>query len=230
MKETNNVEQRPSTSLSKGARRNQILRRITVVGVIAAVITAAFAGYCLHRERVEEKQKAEELRKEKQDKMDEQLSALKHLVYILTDSSVENMEELCADTIRHAEELGIYVQISGNLPQYPSYRLLTDRAIRECVTNCARHAHGSTVLVKIEKGANEYSIRITNDGDAPEKNAEEGGGLSALRKAAESEKCIMQVSFSPEFCLVLKMPLTERMGVYGTDTDSRRSEDHAEVF
>ena len=27
------------------------------------------------------------------------------------------------------------------------------------------------------------------------KNAEEGGGLSALRKAAESEKCIMQVSF-----------------------------------
>ena len=169
-------------------------------------------------------------RKENQDKMDKQLSALKHLVYILTDSSVENMEELCADTIRHAEELGIYVQISGNFPQHPSYRLLTDRAIRECVTNCARHAHGSTVLVKIEKGANEYSIRITNDGDAPEKNAEEGGGLSALRKAAESEKCIMQVSFSPEFCLVLKMPLTERMGFDGTDTDSRRSEDHAEVF
>ena len=169
-------------------------------------------------------------RKETQDKMDKQLSALKHLVYILTDSSVENMEELCADTIRHAEELGIYVQISGNFPQHPSYRLLTDRAIRECVTNCARHAHGSTVLVKIEKGANEYSIRITNDGDVPEKNAEEGGGLSALRKAAESEKCIMQVSFSPEFCLVLKMPLIERMGVYGTDTDSRRSEDHAEVF
>ena len=68
MKETNNVEQGPRTSLSKGARRNQILRRITVVGVIAAVITAAFAGYCLHRERVEEKQKAEEFRKEKQDK------------------------------------------------------------------------------------------------------------------------------------------------------------------
>ena len=104
------------------------------------------------------------------------------------------------------------------------YRLLTDRAIRECVTNCARHAHGSTVLVKIEKGANEYSIRITNDGDAPEKNAEEGGGLSALRKAAESEKCMMQVSFFPEFCLMLKMPLTERMGFDGTDTDSRRSE------
>ena len=90
-------------------------------------------------------------RKEDPDKMDKQLSALRHLVYILTDSSVENMEELCADTIRHAEELGISVQISGNFPMHPSYRLLIDRAIRECVTNCARHAHGSTVWVKIDK-------------------------------------------------------------------------------
>ena len=63
MKETNNVEQRPSTSLSKGARRNQILRRITVVGVIAAVITAAFAGYCLHRERAEKKSRIKKRRK-----------------------------------------------------------------------------------------------------------------------------------------------------------------------
>ena len=132
-------------------------------------------------------------RKEDPDKMDKQLSVLKHLVYILTGSAVESMEEVYKDTIRHAEELGISVQISGNFPMHPSYRLLTDRAIRD-------------------------------------KYAEEGGGLSALRKAAESGKCRMQVSFSPEFCLILKMPLTERMGFDGTDTDSRRSEDHAEVF
>ena len=169
-------------------------------------------------------------RKENQDKMDKQLSALKHLVYILTGSAVESMEKLYEDTIKHAEELGISVQISGNFPLYPSYRVLADRAIRECVTNCARHAHGNVVFVKIDKYANEYNIRITNDGDAPEKNAEEGGGLSALRKAAESMNCTMQISFVPEFCLILKMPLTERMSLDGTCTDSRRSEDHAEVF
>lgn len=169
-------------------------------------------------------------RKEDPDKMDKQLSVLKHLVYILTGSAVESMEEVYKDTVRHAEELGISVQISGNFPMHPSYRLLTDRAIRECVTNCARHAHGSTVWVKIDKNADEYTVQITNDGEVPDKNAEEGGGLSALKKAAESGKCRMQVSFSPEFCLILKMPLTERMGFDGTDTDSRRSEDHAEVF
>ena len=169
-------------------------------------------------------------RKENQDKMDKQLSALKHLVYILTGSAVESMEKLYEDTIKHAEEIGISVQISGNVPMYPAYRLLADRAIRECVTNCARHAHGSVVFVKIDKCANEYNIRITYDGDVPEKNSEEGGGLSALRKAVEAEKCRMQVSFSPEFCLILKMPLAERMRFDGTGIDSRRSEDHAEIF
>lgn len=169
-------------------------------------------------------------RKENQDKMDIQLSTLKHQVYILTGSTVENMEELYEDTVKHAEELGISVQIIGSFPQHPAYRLLADRAIRECVTNCAKHAHGSTVFVKIDKCADEYNIQITNDGDVPEQNAEEGGGLSALRKAVESEKCMMQISFAPEFCLVLKMPLTERMRFDGTGTDSRRSEDHAEVF
>ena len=169
-------------------------------------------------------------RKEDPDKMDKQLSALKHLVYILTGSAVESMEKLYEDTIKHAEEIGISVQISGNVPMYPAYRLLADRAIRECVTNCARHAHGSVVFVKIDKCANEYNIRITNDGDVPEKNSEEGGGLSALRKAVEAEKCRMQVFFSPEFCLILKMPLAERMRFDGTGIDSRRSEDHAEIF
>ena len=48
------------------------------------------------------------------------------------------------------------------------------------VTNCARHAHGSTVWVKIDKNADEYTVQITNDGEVPDKNAEEGGGLSAL--------------------------------------------------
>ncbi len=61
-------------------------------------------------------------------------------------------------------------------------------------------------------------------GEVPEQNAEEGGGLSALRKAAESGKCRMQVSFSPEFCLILKMPLQKGSRLDGTDTDSREDQ------
>ena len=43
-------------------------------------------------------------------------------------------------------------------------------------------------------------IQITNDGEAPEKDAKEGGGLSALRKAVEAEKGSMKTIFEPVFC------------------------------
>lgn len=107
--------------------------------------------------------------KENMSHMNKQLDVLKEQVYILTNMTVENLEDLYQNTGKHARELGIEIHLEGEAPKNSTYRLLLDRVIRECVTNCARHAHGSTVLVKIEKGANEYSIRITNDGDAPEK-------------------------------------------------------------
>ena len=145
-------------------------------------------------------------RKEDPDKMDKQLSVLKHLVYILTGSAVESMEEVYEDTIRHAEELGISVQIRGSYPKHPIYRFLTDKAIRECVTNCARHAHGSVVYVNMKENRDGYQIRITNDGEPPVKNAKEGGGLSALRKAVEAEQGTMKIFFEPAFYLFLNFP------------------------
>ena len=146
-------------------------------------------------------------RKEDPDKMDKQLSVLKHLVYILTGSAVESMEEVYEDTIRHAEELGISVQIRGSYPENSIYRLLTDKAIRECVTNCARHAHGSIVYVNMKENREGYQIQITNDGEPPVKNAKEGGGLSALRKAVEAEQGSMKTFFEPAFYLFLNFPL-----------------------
>lgn len=74
MEETKHTEEQQAenkASLSKGARRNQILRRIATAGVIAAVITAAFTGYYLHQERVEEKKQAEMLKAEKAKKQKE---------------------------------------------------------------------------------------------------------------------------------------------------------------
>ncbi len=71
MEEINHTEEQKTvnkTSLSKGARRNQIFRCIAIVGVIAAVVTAAFTGYYLHRERVEEKKQMEAIKAEKIEK------------------------------------------------------------------------------------------------------------------------------------------------------------------
>ncbi len=80
---------------------------------------------------------------------------------------------------------------------------------RECVTNCARHAHGTTVYIQLETTDKCLYIQITNDGEAPEKDAKEGGGLSALRKAVEAEKGSMKTIFEPVFCLRMQLPFKE---------------------
>ena len=144
--------------------------------------------------------------KEEPENMEKQMETLKQLVYILTGTTVKNEGEQYKDTEKHAEELGISVQIRGSYPKHPIYRFLTDKAIRECVTNCARHAHGSVVYVNMKENRDGYQIRITNDGEPPVKNAKEGGGLSALRKAVEAEQGTMKIFFEPAFYLFLNFP------------------------
>lgn len=144
--------------------------------------------------------------KEEPENMEKQMETLKQLVYILTGTTVKNEGEQYKDTEKHAEELGISVQIRGSYPKHPIYRFLTDKAIRECVTNCARHAHGSVVYVNIKENRDGYQIRITNDGEPPVKNAKEGGGLSSLRKAVEAEQGTMKIFFEPAFYLFLNFP------------------------
>ena len=145
--------------------------------------------------------------KESPENMKEQLETLKQQVYILTNTTVADKENQYEDTEKHAEELGISIQIRGCYPDSPAYRHLTDCAIRECVTNCARHAHGNTVFVIMKRIHNEYQIQITNDGELPSKDAKEGGGLSALRKAVEAEGGSMKTLFEPAFYLFLNLPL-----------------------
>ena len=146
-------------------------------------------------------------KKEEPDNMRVQLETLKQQVYILTSSIADNKEDQYEDTEKHARELGISIQIQGNYPDDLIYGWLTDRALRECVTNCARHAHGTAVYVEIKRNMDGYQIQITNDGEPPLKNAKEGGGLSALRKAVEAEHGTMKTFFEPAFYLFLNFPL-----------------------
>ena len=146
-------------------------------------------------------------KKEEPDNMRVQLETLKQQVYILTSSTADNKEDQYEDTEKHARELGISIRIQGNYPDDLIYGWLTDRALRECVTNCARHAHGTAVYVEIKRNMDGYQIQITNDGEPPLKNAKEGGGLSALRKAVEAEHGTMKTFFEPAFYLFLNFPL-----------------------
>lgn len=107
------------------------------------------------------------------------------------------------DDIGYAEEraaaLGVAIVRNGEFPESKVLRRLIAFAIRESVTNCVRHAGGTTVFVKVKKESEFFSARITNDGSAPQAEITEGGGLSSLRKRIEKSGGKMLVQSLPFF-------------------------------
>ena len=134
-----------------------------------------------------------------------------------------------------AESLHIQIEINGDLPaglaDLPvsgEVRSAIMAAIRECLTNTARHARGDRLFVLIkcgaEQGADHAStsgsssasgtapcddaphgirIEITNNGRAPLVPIQEAGGLSNLRHMVERAGGIMTIESSPQFLLRL---------------------------
>ena len=134
-----------------------------------------------------------------------------------------------------AESLHIQIEINGDLPaglaDLPvsgEVRSAIMAAIRECLTNTARHARGDRLFVLIkcgaEQGADHAStsgspsasgtapcddaphgirVEITNNGRVPLTPVQEAGGLSNLRRMVERAGGIMTIESSPQFLLRL---------------------------
>lgn len=112
-----------------------------------------------------------------------------------------------------AESLHIQIEINGDLPaglaDLPvsgEVRSAIMAAIRECLTNTARHARGDRLFVLIKCGADAphgIRIEITNNGRVPLVPIQEAGGLSNLRHMVERAGGNMTIESSPQFLLRL---------------------------
>lgn len=112
-----------------------------------------------------------------------------------------------------AESLHIQIEINGDLPAglaglpvSGEVRSAIMAAIRECLTNTARHARGDRLFVLIKCGADAphgIRIEITNNGRAPLVPIQEAGGLSNLRHMVERAGGNMTIESSPQFLLRL---------------------------
>ncbi len=100
-------------------------------------------------------------------------------------------------------DLGVELKLDGMLPIESLIYDLTVTAMRECVTNCVRHAHGTQVEVRIKGVPGGYLVRITNDGEAPKGEITEGSGLGALRRSIEHAGGEMRISHEPVFAMNL---------------------------
>ena len=145
---------------------------------------------------------------ENSDEADKKLAELKEAVSILSDSPTPPDGDI-ADEMRNCEKLGVRLILNGYLPKDSGLERIVISAIRECATNCVRHAHGTYIAVDIQARHGIYSVTITNDGEKPKGKITEGSGLSSLRRRIEASGGEMLTAHCPRFALLLNLPGTE---------------------
>ncbi|MBQ9333907.1 MAG: hypothetical protein IJS12_06185 [Lachnospiraceae bacterium] len=105
--------------------------------------------------------------------------------------------------LKAAGDVGVSVHVDGNLPDEARAQKIISTAIRECVTNTFRHAHGDELYVRITEEAGDYRIRLTNNGEPPASEVTETGGLKDLRTLVENSGGTMETVSAPEFVLTI---------------------------
>ena len=145
---------------------------------------------------------------ENADEADKKLAALRDAVSVLSASPPQLNGDI-ADEVKNCEKLGIKLILKGYMPHNTRLEQLVVAAIRECATNCVRHAHGTYVAVNLQERHGICSVTITNDGEKPKGKIIEGSGLSSLRRSVESMGGEMLTAHSPVFALLLNLPITE---------------------
>ena len=102
-----------------------------------------------------------------------------------------------------AEHVGVRLIVQGDIPESDPERTLFALAVRECTTNCVRHAGGTELYISCATERDKYIATIENNGKIPNAEIKEGGGLSSLRKRIEKAGGEMIVQSYPNFSLTL---------------------------
>lgn len=105
-----------------------------------------------------------------------------------------------------AEAIGIKVNLSGELPEQEELRCVMILAMRECLTNSVRHAGATTLHIAVEKNGDSISMKITNDGKAPEAEVVPKGGLHNLYRHITDCGGTMEIQSKPVFVLTVVLP------------------------
>lgn len=107
---------------------------------------------------------------------------------------------------RIAASTGIAIQLNGELPFNEEVQKLFVQAAAEALTNAVSHAQAKTLYMKLVEEKHTYTVFFQNDGDRPDGEITEGGGLGSLRKKVEREGGTMMVQSDPEFTLTIALP------------------------
>lgn len=147
------------------------------------------------------------LMRESEEDRDIFLSQWKQTLDLLNkdNESVED-EQLHRQVQDRAKFLGVKIIYTGEkIWESHVFRLL-DIILLEALSNCVRHAGASELYVKFGSAEHEWGVVITDNGQKPEKNIKEGGGLSGIRKRVEQCGGTLRICSDPIFSITVKIP------------------------
>ncbi|MBE6015362.1 MAG: hypothetical protein E7241_08395 [Lachnospiraceae bacterium] len=112
--------------------------------------------------------------------------------------------------IKTAEDVGVILEIEGELPEGEAENNILADAMHECLTNTIRHGGGDRMKVIIAGDRRRVRFVITNNGTPPKEEIKETGGLGNLRREVEGAKGSMKIISSPGFKLIIELNLMRR--------------------
>jgi two-component system, NarL family, sensor histidine kinase UhpB len=93
--------------------------------------------------------------------------------------------ETLANSFGQRTQLTVQKQLERDLPSLaPGAELVIYRIAQESLTNVARHAQASEVLLSLEPGKDSVVLRVVDDGQGFPPEHVEGGGLRGIRERA----------------------------------------------
>lgn len=141
------------------------------------------------------------------------IERLRRNIAFLQHAPQENVIDEYSLMIGTAGELGVFIEVEGELPQEEPMKHIVATAIHECLTNTLRHAKGDRISVYVSESGDEVEVTLKNNGIQPEEEIVERGGLASLRTLTEQSGGKMTVLSVPEFAVVLSLPKGEL--IYG---------------
>ena len=115
-------------------------------------------------------------------------------------------EDMLLQIRKTCEYMHIAFFQTGELPKQERVAYLLTCAVRECVTNAVRYADATELYVAFHETDEDAAVAVTNNGNIPEHEIVEGGGLSTLRRRVERAGGTMTVQSFPCFQLTVTVP------------------------
>lgn len=134
------------------------------------------------------------------------IDSLRNNVRFLRQESEEAVHDEYEMIMNTAVDIGMQVDIIGELPRDDQISHIVATAMHECLTNTIRHADGNTLYVEVIDYSNSYRIIYTNNGNAPDEPISEKGGLNSLRNLVEQAGGTMQTTITDRYTLIIELP------------------------